>query len=169
MGGSSFNIGWGDPTFLFTPEAVGELGQDAAATADGVIPFANPLADAGVYDECDPLHQFSQNMGGLARDLALASAIPNIGTWAKNPVMYEIGSSALPNGLHKAISHLSAIDKGKFLVGMFGPKAALISDYGKAAQLVANGGAAGSGTPGAWLAVLGLGEALNTALDGGCP
>lgn len=46
----------------------------AMATADGVIPFADPFADAGLYDRCDPTLMTSRFMGTIARDSLLMAA-----------------------------------------------------------------------------------------------
>ncbi|MGI9115828.1 MAG: RHS repeat-associated core domain-containing protein [Chthoniobacterales bacterium] len=69
MGGSSFNIGWGDPTFLFTPESGMDISMAAGATLDGIIPFWDPYADAGAYDPCDKGFAFSRAAGAYARDV----------------------------------------------------------------------------------------------------
>jgi len=68
-GNVSFNLGWGHPTFLFTPQSGMDVSMAAGATLDGIIPFADPYADAGAYDECDPDFQWSRTLGELSRDL----------------------------------------------------------------------------------------------------
>ena len=66
-GSSYFNFGWGDPTFYFSPDSARGIGQSAAATADGLIPFADPFASHGFYDPCDKWNRFSHAMGQVAQ------------------------------------------------------------------------------------------------------
>jgi len=68
-----------------------------------------------------------QTLQGISRDTALAAAIPNIGTWAKNPVMYEIGSKTLPTAKYAkyGLEGLGAIEKGKRIVQIEGWRRAL--------------------------------------------
>ncbi len=47
-GSSYFNIGWGNPSLYFSPDAGNGVGQSAATTADGLNPFGNPFANNGV-------------------------------------------------------------------------------------------------------------------------
>jgi RHS repeat-associated protein len=68
-GNVSWNIGVGDPTFLFTPDSGMDISMAAAATLDGIIPFADPFAGMGAYDPCDPAFRFSQGAGAFSRDV----------------------------------------------------------------------------------------------------
>ncbi len=84
---------WWGGFFDFDQGTVDALGVGAMATADGFIPFSDPFQDSGSYNPCADGGGFSKATGGVARDAALAATIPNLGTWAKNPVMYETGST----------------------------------------------------------------------------
>jgi RHS repeat-associated protein len=67
------NFGWGDPAVYFSPDLAHGFGESAAATADGLIPFADPFASHGFYDPCDNWNQFSYTMGKVAQ-VSLTSA-----------------------------------------------------------------------------------------------
>jgi hypothetical protein len=113
VNGGNFNIGVGDPSILFTPDSLNDLGQSAAATADGINPFGDPFANNGFYDPCDSSSKASHFLGATGRNLLLAAAIPNIGTWAQNPAMYELGSTTMPAADFEALSGLSPIARGQ--------------------------------------------------------
>ena len=66
-GSTYFNIGWGNPSLYFSPDAANGLGQSAAATADGFNPFGDPLASHGFYDPCKGWNRFSHSMGKVAQ------------------------------------------------------------------------------------------------------
>jgi len=70
---SGFNIGFGDPSLAFTPDFWNDLGQGAAATADGFIGFWNPFQK--YYDPCDPSLQMSKAGGAFARNALLTAAL----------------------------------------------------------------------------------------------
>ena len=59
----NFNIGWGNPNLAFDNESWSDLGQGAAAAADGFIPFWDPFS--GYYDPCDPMFVRSKNLGAF--------------------------------------------------------------------------------------------------------
>ena len=67
-----WNIGVGDPTLLFTPDSLTDLQEAAAATADGIVPFADPFQ--GYYDPCDPHTAISRALGEFSRNLLLTAA-----------------------------------------------------------------------------------------------
>jgi len=94
------------------------FGKGIAAGVDGMIPFVDPFT--GVYaDDCgnvNNMYRVSRHIGGFTRDAMIAVAIPNIGTWVKNPVMYEIGQTTVSPATWNTIKGLSAIDRGKYLV-----------------------------------------------------
>jgi hypothetical protein len=46
----------------------------------------------------------------------IAVAIPNIGMWVKNPVLYEIGSTTVSPATWEAIKGLDVINRGRYLV-----------------------------------------------------
>jgi len=124
---------WNDPSTWFDGggfEGTGnysnwrgeDFEQAAYAAIDGIIPFADPFDHR--YDKCDDLMKFSKGMGALSRDLALASAIPNIGMWARNPVLYEAGSATVPNRVFSIIEGLNPVWRGRWLRSFgstFGP------------------------------------------------
>ncbi|MEX2580446.1 MAG: RHS repeat-associated core domain-containing protein [Verrucomicrobiales bacterium] len=165
----SVNNEWGDAA----KDIGGRALKGLAAWADGVIPFADPFADAGAYDECDSDYKFGQGVGSLNRDIGLALAVPNLGTWLKNPVMYEVGSTTLTHSTWRAVgsSRSSAIAKGKALTKMNGggAKGALKTAFGTSWKNTPK--TVGSGlTPGASLAgIAGLRAADEMFRDGGCP
>src|SRR5690606_3351966 len=49
-GSSYFNIGWGDPSLYFSPDSLNDLGQGAAATADGLLDAATFNGAFGLFD-----------------------------------------------------------------------------------------------------------------------
>jgi RHS repeat-associated protein len=70
-GSSYFNIGWGDPTFYFSPESWDDIGQASQAMLEGIIPFVDPFGDNGGYDKNDPMLSLSRELGDAARDIYL--------------------------------------------------------------------------------------------------
>jgi RHS repeat-associated protein len=111
-------IGSGNPWLAFNNDSWEDLGRGAAAGIDGMIPFFDPLT--GTYaDDCgkvDDMYKVSRHIGGFTRDAMIAVSIPNIGTWIKNPVMYEIGSTTVSQTTWNAIKGLDAINRGRYLV-----------------------------------------------------
>jgi hypothetical protein len=69
----SVNLGVGHPNLHFTGESWGDLADGAMAATDGIIPFADPFADNGKYDDCDKALQTSQMLGAFSRDVGLAA------------------------------------------------------------------------------------------------
>jgi hypothetical protein len=154
----SWNIGWGDPTLAFSNESADDLRRGAAATADGFIPFADPFQDQ--YDPCDWDTGVSKALGALSRDLLLTAAVPNIGTWAKNPVLYEIGQKTLPAAEWARMGNLSPIARGGQIVAEQGWARALTPTLTPSSY----GPTIGTGlTPGGWLGVIGVGQAADSA------
>ena len=83
-----------------------------SAWADAFIPFWDPYKEF-YEDECGDvpgMYKVSRFFGHVSRDALLIAAIPNIGTWAKNPVMYEIGQKTLPRGVYQGLQGLSVIE-----------------------------------------------------------
>jgi RHS repeat-associated protein len=159
----SVNLGYGDPWLAFDSDSWGDLGRGAAAGVDGMIPFFDPLT--GVYaDDCgnvDDMYKVSRHIGGLTRDTMIAVAIPNIGTWIKNPILYEIGSTTVSPRTWEAIQGMTVIDRGKYLANMANGnywRAALegLNNLGQFTTTVGTGL-----TPGANLLVLGAFEAVD--------
>lgn len=116
FGGVQFGgtlIGSGDPWLAFNNGVWHDLGEGAAATADGVVPFFDPLASNGVYDANDPVLRWSRTAGALGRDALLAAglaawtaakAAPNAWQlWNSSPanaIRYELGSVSLPKSVY---------------------------------------------------------------------
>ncbi len=119
----SFNIGWGNPNLAFDSDSWKDLAQGAAATADGIIPFADPFQK--YYDPCDPILRASRTLGEIGRDVGLlaipGSGMANFAKWARNPLLYEIGSTTVPAEVYAAMEGLSAVEKGKYLLFWYGP------------------------------------------------
>lgn len=70
--GDLFFLGFGDATLAFDDSSWDVFEDAAAATADGMIPFADPFA--AYYNPCDPALQLSKLLGEISRDAALAAA-----------------------------------------------------------------------------------------------
>ena len=128
-------------------------GKAAQATLDGIIPFWDPFKDNGGYDPCDKALAWSRALGAFSRDAYLMGQIPNIGQWAKNPVLYEIGQTTIPKVTYEATQGLSAIERGQYLVNASGDylKAAFGTSWGQVGSTIGTGL-----TPGGWL-ILGAG------------
>jgi RHS repeat-associated protein len=96
--------------------------EGAAATADGFIPFWDPFKD--VYTDANGNHidgtDISLFCGGMSRDLLLSTAIPNVGVWAKNPAMYELGQTTLSATEFAELGELTAIERGAILWERYG-------------------------------------------------
>lgn len=72
----SVNLGVGDPWMIFDNSSWMDISRGAAATLDGIIPFADPLTSA-YADECgnvDSSYQWSRRLGGISRDALLSAA-----------------------------------------------------------------------------------------------
>ena len=109
------------------PANIGSITEGAkgwAAWADGAIPFADPFANTYNASEMG----FSRAMGHISRDAFLAAAIPNIGQFAKNPILYEIGQKTLTI-LPKGWEALSAIQRGKVIVEQVGWMKAILPTF----------------------------------------
>jgi len=85
-----FNIGWGDPNLAFDWDSWNDLGQGAAATADGLIPFFDPFKDK--YDPCDPILAWSYAGGEIAQNALLTAAGLRAASW--------LGGTRLGHGLN---------------------------------------------------------------------
>lgn len=122
---TSYNMGWSEAGQLGRAAAEGG-GKGAAAWADGVVPFADPLE--GLYansnGSVDSVYKFSQAMGHVSRDAAIAavSSPANVGQYIKNPKLYEVGSTAMRNTNYAkyGLDGLRAVDKGRRLISKVG-------------------------------------------------
>ena len=85
-----FNIGWGDPNLAFDSDSWNDLGQGAAATADGLIPFSDPFKDK--YDPCAPIFAYSYAGGEIAQNAFLTAAGLRAASW--------LGGTRLGHGLN---------------------------------------------------------------------
>jgi RHS repeat-associated protein len=160
------NLGAGNPWLIFDQGSWGDLGRGMAATADGIIPFADPFSQ--YYDPCDPVFMTSRALGAFSRDLLVTAYIPNFGAWAKNPVLYEIGSTTVPSNVYGAMKGLNAVQKGRYLFSNYGLGGTLRLNYQalKAGEFTNTIGT--FGTPGANLILLGIGQAFDSASESRC-
>ena len=96
------------------------------ATADGFIPFKDPFKESGKYSDCDDGAQFSHAMGGIARDAAVALAtgggttFANVAAQAKNPLLYELGSTTVSRGTWRFFKHTDVVTRGRILAAKHG-------------------------------------------------
>ncbi len=154
-----YHLGDDEPWLIFTNESWMDISKGAAATLDGLIPFADPFSYA-YADPCGKIpteFRISQELAAISRDLYLFARVPNVGPWSKNPVMYEIGQKTLPTALYRQLAHMTPIERGKWLVEHQGWFKALFS-YG----VKEYGTTIGTGlTPGAWLGILGTMHGLD--------
>ena len=70
---------------IFTQDSWGDLGRGAAATADGIIPFADPF-EKYYADECggvDSSYEISRFLGGASRDILLWATGAGVGAVAR--------------------------------------------------------------------------------------
>jgi RHS repeat-associated protein len=157
-----FNIGIGDPNLAFDASSWGDVGQGLMACLDGIIPFGNPFGNAGAYDQDDPVLVASRQLGTFARDLLLTAAIPNVSTWAKNPLYYEMGQKALADEVFMTMQNMDAISRASSMIGSQGfLKAFLPALDGNFAAALADGI-----TPGVWMLIGGVAEAADQFLAG---
>jgi hypothetical protein len=166
FGEGGFRIGWGEPSLIFSGD---DVVKAAAATVDGIVPFGDPLR--GVYQgpcgEIDPWFQFSRAMGAFARDTLVSAAIPNLGTWIRNPILYEIGQKtvSLEKGTWGLVENLSVFDRGEVYLWMSGGSKweALVSTD---AQMVDYAHTVWTGlTPGGNLLALGAFQGVDSGFD----
>jgi RHS repeat-associated protein len=124
-----FNIGWGDPNLAFDWDSWNDLGQGAAATADGLIPFFDPFKDK--YDPCDPIFAYSYAGGEIAQNALLTAAGLRAAAWLggtrlghglnHNPYL-RIGPGRMPrNGPHPPSTGAPRISVGPQRPGVQNP------------------------------------------------
>jgi len=171
--GSGPNIGLGDPSLIVDQDAVNRGGLGAQAAVDGFIPFWDPFSNAGGYNPCDNDLQFSWKAGAFARDVYFSRFIPNFSTWAKSPVMYEVGQKTLTNSNFAKYGALSTIERGQAIIRDMGwLRGGLVSE-GSGWRLGIGTTFKTGPTPGAWLLVGALTQAgekylWNKKNDCGC-
>jgi RHS repeat-associated protein len=157
---TSYDMGWSEAGQLSLAALEGG-GKGAAAWADGVVPIWSPLE--GLYansdGSIDGVYKFSRAMGHVSRDALLAAAIPNLGQWAKNPALYEVGSKTLPGAKYAGygLEGLGAIDKGRKIVQAEGWAAAVLPELTGAYAVTIGTGF----TPGGYLLGIGAMEAAD--------
>jgi RHS repeat-associated protein len=154
------NIGICGPSLAFDRSSWGDLGRGAAATADGIIPFADPFRKC--YNPCDPIFKKSKALGALGRDIAFAAAIPNLSSWVENPLLYEIGQKTLSAGNYAKYADLGVIARGQALVNDAGWIGALLPESGGWGLGIGSTFLTGP-TPGGWLAI-GIGFQIGDTL-----
>jgi RHS repeat-associated protein len=76
-----FHIGCGDPNLVFDSDSWNDVGQGAAATADGLIPFFGPFKDK--YDPCDPIFACRYAGGEIAQNALLTAAGLRVASWLR--------------------------------------------------------------------------------------
>ena len=115
------------PEWMLTNAEIGDALNDGFfATLDGAIPFADPFADAGKYDQCESGVSTSQFFGGISRDAAIAlatgggSTFANAAAQAKNPLLYELGSTTVSPGTWRFLKHTSVVNRGRILAAKHG-------------------------------------------------
>ncbi len=97
-------------------------GSEGAASAfDSMFSLIGwtPFSEA-YSDECGNFKngtEFSYALGKFSRGALLTAAIPNIGLWAKNPIMYEIGNKAIPTCLWRmgGFANMTVVQRGVVL------------------------------------------------------
>jgi RHS repeat-associated protein len=117
---------WWGGFFDFDQGTLDALEVGAMATADGIIPFADPFQNSGSYDPCQDGVGFSQAAGGFARDVALIAAtgggstFGNVAAQAKNPILYELGSTTVSPGTWRFLKYASVTNRGRILAAKYG-------------------------------------------------
>lgn len=76
-----------------------------------------------------PIFEWSQFAGGITRDALLAGLTSNLGTWAQNPAMYELGSTTIPGRLFSSLARLTPIERGEAIFRQLGWGGLCLSRY----------------------------------------
>jgi hypothetical protein len=109
---------------LWTRDEVGHsLRLGAMATADGFIPGKDPFKEAGKYSGCEDGAQFSNAMGGVAREAAM------LATGAK--VYQAIGAGILSSSGVGGASALQQSIVGRAEVDVLIGRQAFVETYGR--------------------------------------
>ena len=153
-----FNVGVGNPNLAFDTGSWGDAGKGLCAVIDGIVPFGNPFASSGAYDQNDPVLVASRQLGTFARDLLCVTALPNLSVWAKNPVLYEIGQKTMATEVYNTMKNMDALSRASRLIGSAGFLNAFVPSLNPALYLKTIGTGL---TPGAWMLVGGIAEAVD--------
>jgi hypothetical protein len=125
-----FRIGSGDVWLAFNEETLADIGEGAAATIDGFLPFGDPMSGT-YYDPEDPDLVVSYACGEIARNALLTAGGIRGGAWLggtrtghflnHNPVC-RIGPGRMPaNGPFPAGTHVPRISVGPQYPGSANP------------------------------------------------
>jgi hypothetical protein len=138
--------------------AISEIDDGLIATIDGIIPFGNPFQSyyANADGSVDEVYEWSQFFGGASRDVALAAFIPNLSAFARNPVLYELGSVTMPYRLFSSLEHMSVVERGAALYRHLGYGSVGLSRIAQAGDYMAT--VPQLLTPLGWLGVIGTGH-----------
>jgi RHS repeat-associated protein len=150
-------------------DTVRDFGTVAEAFTDTItFGSASRLNDAlgagGMVDRCGIEHKLG-TASGIVASIAL---VPNISSWVKNPILYEVGSTTVPTAVYEGMQGMNAIQKGGYLLSNFG----LMGTLKLAVQAALDGEYAttiGTGlTPGGWLAVIAASNATSSLTKPKC-
>jgi RHS repeat-associated protein len=150
-------------------DTVQDVGNVAEAFTDTItFGSASRLNDAlgagGMVDRCGIGHK----LGTAAGIITSVVIIPNISSWAKNPILYEVGSTTVPSAVYEGMQGMNAIEKGGYLLSNYGWMGTL-KLAGQAALDGEYAGTIGTGlTPGGWLAVMGASNATSSLTKPKC-
>jgi YD repeat-containing protein len=162
--GQSWVIGPADnPWLVFDKDLWGDIQRGSASALDGIIPFADPfeVAYADEYGSVDDAYKISRHLSAFSRDILITAAIPNIGAWAKNPVLYEIGQTTTSPVAFNAMQWygFNAVQKGQYLVNLANGSY-INATFGTVWSQVGNTILTGL-TPSGYLFILGVGESVD--------
>ncbi|HMF89775.1 MAG TPA: RHS repeat-associated core domain-containing protein [Candidatus Angelobacter sp.] len=135
-----------------TVQDIGNLSESFTNTFTfGSASRLNDALGAGQYvNRCG----IGYKLGTAAGIVTSVVIIPNISTWVKNPLLYEVGSTTVPSAVYEGMQGLNAIEKGGYLLANYGWMGTLRL-AGQAALAGEYATTIGTGlTPGGWLAVI---------------
>jgi RHS repeat-associated protein len=135
---------WGGFFDVEASEVMDNFAVGGMATIDGAIPFADPFQNSGGYDPCQDGVGFSKAAGGFARDVGLAAftgggtTYANVAAQARNPVLYELGSTTVSSGTWRLFRHTSVVNRGKLLRAQHGSVMKAFAKESSIARAAAN-------------------------------
>jgi RHS repeat-associated protein len=150
-------------------DTVQDVGNVAEAFTDTItFGSASRLNDAlgagGMVDRCGIGHKLG-TAAGIVTSIVI---IPNIASWAKNPILYEVGSTTVPSAVYEGMQGMNAVQKGGYLLSNYGWMGTL-KLAGQAALDLEHVGTIGTGlTPPGWLAVIGASNATSSLTKPKC-